>query len=474
MTAMASWVLALALAATADTSTITGRVSWRERTALPPGAALEATLEDVSRADAPPTVIARQRVAPVASLPCAFEIPYDPAKIQPRARYVVRATVQAGQARWVTRAIVPVLTHGAGSRVELELKRLSAAAAAAAPSPAAAVVPPTGTFEGILPRADGAGLRKRLSLFADGAFLLRAEPPERTEGARDTIGSWTLSSDGRLLALAGGGDFLAYFEIRDADRLTELDAQASPLPGPGDFDLSRVSAPSPFEPRGTLRGLLTYKAATGSFEECLTGRRLTVAAGGDPALESAYRREGKGGAAVLAVVEGRSVPGQGRGASPSSTLVIERLVELRPGGSCPPRLETATLERTYWRLTQVAGAELPPAAPRDRREAHLVFGSGQGRLVGSDGCNAVVGEYAIDGARISFGRLTGTSRTCDAAQGPDLAFRRALADAAAWRTVGPTLELLDDRGQRLARFAAATPPAAPSRPGGPRGAAAPF
>jgi len=473
MTATASWLVTLALAAVADTSAITGTASWRERTVLPPDAVFEATLEDVTRADAPPTVIARQRLAPVRSLPCAVEIPYDPGKIQPKARYVVRATVQAGKARWVTRAIVPVLTHGAGSKVELELKRLSLSAAAAAPAPVAAVVPPTGTFEGVLPCPDCEGLRKRLSLFADGAFQLRTEPLGRTEGVRDAFGSWTLSSDGRVLALAGGGDSLAYFEVKDADHLTELDAQGSPFPGPGDFDLGRAAAPSSFEPRGTVTGLLTYKAATGSFEECLTGRRLTVAADGDPTLADAYRRETKGGAAVLAVVEGRIVQGQGRRATPSSVLVVEKLVELRPGGSCPTRLETATLERTYWKLTQVAGAELPRTTPRGRREAYLVFGSDQGRLVGSDGCNAVVGEYAIEGARISFGRLSGTSRACDPAESPDQDFRRALAEAAAWRTVGPTLELLNDRGQRLARFGASTPPAAASRPGAPRGQATP-
>jgi copper homeostasis protein (lipoprotein) len=459
MTVTAPGLVALALAALSETGAITGTASWREPVVLPAGAVFEATLEDVTRADAPPTVIARQRLAPVPSLPCAVAIPYDPEKIQPRARYVVRATVQAGKARWVTRGIVPVLTHGAGSKVELELRRLSAAAAAAAPPPVTAAVAPTGAFEGVLPCPDCAGLRKRLSLFPDGSFQLRTEPLGRPDGARDAIGSWALSSDGRVLVLDGVGDSLAYFEVRGGDRLTALDAQGSPLPGPGDFDLGRAASPSEFEPRVTLRGVLSYQGANASLEECLTGRRLPVEAEGDPTLEGAFRRARTAGGAVLAVVEGRIVQRERRRASPAPALVVEKLVELRPGGSCSPRLETAPLERTYWKLTQIAGAALPAGASRNRREAHLVFGSDQGRLVGSDGCNAVVGEYAIEGARIRFGELTGTTRTCDAAESPDQAFRRALAEAAAWRTVGPTLELLDDRGQRLARFGAATPPA---------------
>jgi uncharacterized lipoprotein YbaY/heat shock protein HslJ len=460
MPVTASWLVALALAAVSDTSTITGTASWREPVVLPPDAVLEATLEDVTRADAPPTVIARQRLARVLALPCAVEIPYDPDKIQPRARYVVRATVQAGTAKWVTRAIVPVLTHGAGSKVELELRRLGAAAAAAAPVPATAVVPPTGAFEGVLPCADCAGVRKQLLLFTDGAFQLRTEPLGIPDGVRDAIGSWALSSDGRVLALAGLGDSVAYLGVEDADHLVELDPRGAPLSGPGDFRLGRAASPATFQPRVTVSGLLTYKAGSGSFEECLTGRRLTVAADGDPTLEGAYRQRAKPAAAVLAVVEGRVVLREGR--RPSSALSVERLVELRPGGSCPPRLETAALERTYWKLTEIDGVAFSLDASRDRREAHLLFGSDQGRLVGSDGCNAVIGEYAIDGARISFGKLTGTSRTCDAAESPDQPFRRALTEAAAWRTVGATLELLDGRGQRLARFDATTPPAASS------------
>jgi copper homeostasis protein (lipoprotein) len=464
MTVAATSLVTLALAAVLDASAITGTAAWREPIVLTPDAVFEATLEDVSRADQPPTVIGRQRLSPVHSLPCAVEILYDPAKIQPRARYVVRATLQAGRAKWVTRAIVPVLTHGGGSRVELELKRLSATAAAAGPAPAAVVGPPTGTFEGVLPCADCSGIREQLSLFPDGVFQLRTEHVERADGIRDAVGSWLVSSDGRVLALAGAGDSLVYFEVKDADRLTALDPLGSPLPGPGDYDLGRAAAPSSFEPRVTVRGLLTYKASTGTFEDCLTGRRLKVAGESDPRLEGAYQQQRtKAGAAVLAVVEGRIVLREGRRSSPASALVVEKVVELRPGGSCSPRPETAPLERTYWKLTQIGEVPVPSSSPPDRREAHLLFGSDQGRLVGSDGCNAVIGEYAIDGARISFGKLTGTSRTCDAAESDDQAFRRALAEAAAWRTLGPTLELLDGRGQRLARFGAATPPSSGRR-----------
>lgn len=42
--------------------TIKGTATYRERMALPPAAVFEATIEDVSRADAPASVVARTRI----------------------------------------------------------------------------------------------------------------------------------------------------------------------------------------------------------------------------------------------------------------------------------------------------------------------------------------------------------------------------------------------------------------------------
>ena len=53
--------------------TVTGTATYRERMALPPDAVFEATLEDVSRADAPALVVASTRVTSPA-VPIAFSI----------------------------------------------------------------------------------------------------------------------------------------------------------------------------------------------------------------------------------------------------------------------------------------------------------------------------------------------------------------------------------------------------------------
>ena len=78
------------IAQQAGAQTITGTATYRERMALPPGAVLEATLEDVSKADAPADTIARQRITSPGNPPIAFTIAYDPARIVENRTYVVR------------------------------------------------------------------------------------------------------------------------------------------------------------------------------------------------------------------------------------------------------------------------------------------------------------------------------------------------------------------------------------------------
>jgi uncharacterized lipoprotein YbaY len=69
--------MAFFLAATgseAVSQVITGTALYRERIALPPGAVFEATLEDISRADAPAEILGRARLEPAGQPPFRFEI----------------------------------------------------------------------------------------------------------------------------------------------------------------------------------------------------------------------------------------------------------------------------------------------------------------------------------------------------------------------------------------------------------------
>jgi uncharacterized lipoprotein YbaY len=112
-------------------SAVRGTATYRERMALPLGAVLEATLEDVSRADAAAEVIGRARVENPGNPPIRFEIRYDTSRIDPRMSYAVRARITVeGKPFFVTEQHYPVLTRGKGNEVELLLRRATASSGA--------------------------------------------------------------------------------------------------------------------------------------------------------------------------------------------------------------------------------------------------------------------------------------------------------------------------------------------------------
>jgi putative lipoprotein len=75
---------------------IEGSVIYRERMLLPPGFEVEVQLQDISRADAMGTVLAAVLLTPEGAPPYNYAIEYDPASIDPRMRYALRATISDG------------------------------------------------------------------------------------------------------------------------------------------------------------------------------------------------------------------------------------------------------------------------------------------------------------------------------------------------------------------------------------------
>src|SRR5690606_22048539 len=96
--AMLAATMAAAVAATqavAQPPALTGSATYRERIALPPDAAFEATVRDVTRADRPAELIGRTRIEPIQGLPIRFAIPYDPNLIKLGRRYTLQARIVA-------------------------------------------------------------------------------------------------------------------------------------------------------------------------------------------------------------------------------------------------------------------------------------------------------------------------------------------------------------------------------------------
>ena len=219
-------LLAGIAAAEAADGTVTGVATYRERIALPPGAVFEATLEDISRADAPADVVSTVRQEDAGNPPYRFELAFDPARIVPSRRYAVRARLTLeGRLVFTSDQVHPVLTNGNPATVEIVMKRVAGGAgreAAGRPGDLFASLP--ATFVGVLPCADCEGIDYHLDIMPDGSYALRNRYLGKdVDRAWDDIGSWALSSDGITLALKGGREAPVYFSFEDPQTLCKLD-----------------------------------------------------------------------------------------------------------------------------------------------------------------------------------------------------------------------------------------------------------
>ena len=110
---------------------MTGTVTYRERIALPPTAVIKVQLVDVSRADAPAIVLGEQITqAAGKQVPFSFEIPFDPANIEPQYSYAVQARIeQDGKLRFISDRHYAVITRGAPTRVDIVLRSVGTSSA---------------------------------------------------------------------------------------------------------------------------------------------------------------------------------------------------------------------------------------------------------------------------------------------------------------------------------------------------------
>jgi putative lipoprotein len=189
------------MAGPAIAQSIHGTATYRERIALPPTAAFEATLEDVSRADAPADVLTRTRLTPPGNPPIRFQLPVDLARIHPDHRYVVRARIVDGaRLMFTSDESHSVLTQGHGPTVAIMLRR-AGAGPSGSPVPGTSPEPRTSrplekTYWKAVPAAES---MREVYILLGGTGRVGG-----SDGCSRIIGSYTLSGDGiKLGALAG-------------------------------------------------------------------------------------------------------------------------------------------------------------------------------------------------------------------------------------------------------------------------------
>jgi putative lipoprotein len=109
---------------------------------------------------------------------------------------------------------------------------------------------------------------------------------------------------------------------------------------------------------------------------------------------------------------------------------------------------------TYWKLVQIAGKDVIPAADA-KREPHLTLLPEDNRAFATGGCNQMTGSYQMTATGLLFSEFISTKMACPAVMEQEHALGQALAATTAYRLEGSTLALLDAKGATLARFEAA-------------------
>jgi heat shock protein HslJ len=118
----------------------------------------------------------------------------------------------------------------------------------------------------------------------------------------------------------------------------------------------------------------------------------------------------------------------------------------------PPFSPTSqlSLQGVEWMLTHISGKSI--GAPDPKNRPSITLPSDQPRFSGSGGCNRISGSYQLKGSTLTFGATTATQMACTTGMETETAFLGALGQVASWRISGRVLELLDARGQVVARF----------------------
>jgi uncharacterized lipoprotein YbaY/uncharacterized lipoprotein NlpE involved in copper resistance/heat shock protein HslJ len=441
---------------------VTGTALYRERIAMPPGVVFEARLEDVSRADAPAEVIGTFRIEDAGNPPYAFTIDYDPAGIDDRYTYAVRAELRFdGRLLFTTDTMVPVLSRGAPSEVEIVMVGVASSAGVAAPEgpvPAHGLELPA-SFAADLPCADCEAIRHHLDLWPDQAFHLRREWIGGAEPqVRDDMGRWSADPARDALVLWSGGEAILEFAITNVGTLRLLDQEGRPIESDLPYELAALGGLQPTPVAGAFIGEFVYFADTAVFTECRTGLSFPVAMEGDYlALERAYLEvRSEPMAPVIATVLGEVDLRVGMEGGMRQTLAVSRFDGVWPGLTCERAQADASFTNTYWRIDALDGTALGPVD--GRREPHVSFRSADDgdTFSATVGCNQINGGFTLAGdGGLAIGPGPMTLMACPL---PLEANERQLVDVlgrvAAMRITGPTMVFEDEAGAVIARFEA--------------------
>jgi putative lipoprotein len=105
---------------------ISGTVFYRQRIALPPNAILVLTLADISRADAPATLIVEKKINLMGrQVPIPFTLTYNSSQLDPRFRYSLRAQIFVeNQLQWTSTRVYSINPQNDSTELNIQLEQV--------------------------------------------------------------------------------------------------------------------------------------------------------------------------------------------------------------------------------------------------------------------------------------------------------------------------------------------------------------
>ncbi len=325
---------------------------------------------------------------------------------------------------------------------------------------ARAPLPVPGSFAGVLPCGDCAGVRTAVRLREDGVYLVRQTFLGRagTDDELVELGRWRLREDGRVLLLETP-EGVRTFAVVDDNRLAPLDGLGQPLAGGAASQLVRGVGDDAFEQPFRWRGMVRFRDGVGEFHECRSDLVLPIAKQGASAqLERAYLATRAGAdAELMFTLQGTLLAAATAGAEgvPERLLVtgVERAWPSEYCAAARPSAPIAGLEDTVWWLDALAGASLPEARAQRPRMRLLPL---EARIEVFSGCNIIFGSYAAQSRVLRFDGLAKTRKRCPELDALESRLLEVLRSTDAY-TIDAGELVLHVEGSALARWRAGEP-----------------
>jgi copper homeostasis protein (lipoprotein) len=306
-------------------------------------------------------------------------------------------------------------------------------------------------YSGVLPCADCPGIRFDIDLRPANVYFLRMTYQGATpERVYDDIGTWTLASDLRTIALKGTRQSPMLFSITNANTLRKLDSEGQTIESELNYGVTRTAQYEPITPEVPLRGMYSPTAEGAIVEECTTGLKLRLEGPEVASLAGEFSKvRGSAQRPALLAVEGRIELLSAEGASVNGKLVATTAAKFWPSETCGARGVTHDLEGSRWVLVRIA--DKPVVALEGKPEPYIVLQGTTKQIVGHAGCNRLSGGYTIAGDALRLDEIATTRMACPEIE-TENAFLNALETVARWKLMDNQLALLDKSGAQVLQF----------------------